>query len=141
MLREANTRDAEALVPLMKTLGYPTTVEKMRTRMERIFSKEEYQTFVWEENEKLSGMIGMRLSYAYHTDEPHVRVIAFAVYEDSQGKGIGGKLMKAAEQWGKANDATTVMLNSGNRKEREATHEIYRHYGFEGTATGFYKHI
>ncbi|QAS51930.1 GNAT family N-acetyltransferase [Halobacillus litoralis] len=141
MLREANTRDADALVPLMKTLGYPTTAEKMRTRMERIFSKEEYQTFVWEENEKLSGMIGMRLSYAYHTDEPHVRVIAFAVNEDSQGKGIGGKLMKAAEQWGKANDATTVMLNSGNRKEREATHEIYRHYGFEGTATGFYKHI
>lgn len=86
-------------------------------------------------------MIGMCYSEAYHTDESHVRIIAFVVEKSKHGNGIGRGLMEKAEQWAEERGAKTIMLNSGNREERQDTHDIYRHFGFEGKATGFYKSL
>jgi GNAT superfamily N-acetyltransferase len=141
MIREAEKKDAADLSRLMNTLGYPSTEEEMSKRMHIILQQENYMTYVYEEESVCTGMIGMTYSVAYHTDDPHVRVIAFVVDESKQGVGIGRALMEQAESWAKFRNAKTLMLNSGNRSERENTHEIYKHYGFTGSATGFYKKI
>ncbi|WP_226584970.1 GNAT family N-acetyltransferase [Halobacillus litoralis] len=141
MIRTIGYEDAAAIVPLMEELGYPTTKEQMKFRLEGILNRSEYQTFVWEHDDYLKGMIGMTLSYAYHSDDLHVRVIAFVVKEEYQGEGIGRSLMDAAEKWGRDKRAKMIMLNSGNRDERQTAHQIYRHYGFQGKATGFYKSL
>ncbi|UOQ43826.1 GNAT family N-acetyltransferase [Halobacillus salinarum] len=141
MIRQAVAADSQKLQPLLNTLGYPASLVSIKERMERIVQHSDYMTFVFEEREELLGMVGMSFSLAYHKDEPHVRIIAFVVLENAQGKGIGRKLMKQAEAWARQKGAGTLMLNSGNRKEREETHNIYRHMGFAGTATGFYKNI
>ncbi|ARI78356.1 GNAT family N-acetyltransferase [Halobacillus mangrovi] len=141
MIREAKLKDAKDLSSLMNTLGYPSSEEEMSHRMKRILSKNDYMTYVYEEHGVCAGMIGMTYSVAYHTDEPHVRVISFVVDESKQGRGIGRSLMEKAEVWAKSRNAKTIMLNSGNRKERRDTHEIYKHYGFNSRATGFYKSL
>ncbi|MGI8314850.1 GNAT family N-acetyltransferase [Halobacillus mangrovi] len=141
MIREAKFKDVKDLSSLMNTLGYPSSEEEMSQRMNNILSKNDYMTYVYEEHGECAGMIGMTYSVAYHTDAPHVRVIAFVVEESKQGRGIGRSLMEKAEAWGKSRNAKTIMLNSGNRNERKETHEIYKHYGFHGRATGFYKSL
>ncbi|MGP4075369.1 GNAT family N-acetyltransferase [Halobacillus sp. K22] len=139
MIREAVIQDANDLAGLMKTLGYPTSEDEMRERLEAILPHEDFKTFVYDTPEGLIGMIGMSFSYAYHTDSPHVRVIAFVVDIEHQGEGVGRSLMREAEHWSERKGAKTIQLNSGNRDERKATHKIYEGFGFVGKATGFYK--
>ncbi|MCA1010185.1 GNAT family N-acetyltransferase [Halobacillus halophilus] len=141
MIREAVIGDANYLADLMKTLGYPSTEDEMRQRLEVILNHEDFKTFVYESSEGVIGMIGMSFSYAYHTDSPHVRVIAFVVDGNHQEQGIGRLLMNEAEHWAEGKGAKTIQLNSGNRKEREITHKIYEGFGFVGKATGFYKKL
>ncbi|MGP4067231.1 GNAT family N-acetyltransferase [Halobacillus sp. B29] len=141
MIREAVIDDANNLAELMKTLGYPATENEMRRRLEVILPHEDFKTFVYDSTEGVIGMIGMNFSYAYHTDSPHVRVIAFVVDRKHQGEGVGRLLMREAEHWSKVKGAKTIQLNSGNRKEREVTHKIYEGFGFVGKATGFYKKL
>ncbi|RDY71856.1 GNAT family N-acetyltransferase [Halobacillus trueperi] len=141
MIRSVKLEDAEGFVPLMDALGYPSSKEQIKNRLQSILPQEHYQTFVYEANDELLGMIGMTFSEAYHTDDPHVRIIAFVVRETEQGKGIGKMLMEKAGEWALTKGAKTIMLNSGNRAERKKAHEIYHSFGFEGRATGFYKRL
>lgn len=141
MIRDMQQGDASELTGLMGELGYATNVDQMTDRMKKIQLREEYKTFVWEEDDRIHGMIGMTHSLAYHDDRSHIRVIAFIVRAGERGRGIGKQLMQTAENWGAEQGAGTIQLNSGNREERKRAHEIYRYYGFQGTATGFYKKL
>lgn len=141
MIRHAEIEDTPFLSNLMNTLGYPTSNKAMHKRMKTILAHQDYQTFVYQHQNRVVGMIGMSYSSAYHSDKAHVRVIAFVVEESIQGKGIGQKLMAAAERWATAQGAVTLILNSGNRAERNKAHQIYESLGFEGKATGFYKKL
>ncbi|MFD2925082.1 GNAT family N-acetyltransferase [Halobacillus naozhouensis] len=141
MIRNAVQQDAKDLAQLMETLGYPTTSIEMERRLAKILQDDIYHTFVYEEDDRLQGMIGFVFNVAYHTDDPHLRVIAFSVRETCQGQGIGRKLMEQTERWGQQHGANMIVLNSGNRSERSDAHQIYHHLGFGGTATGFYKKI
>ncbi|MFG6149795.1 GNAT family N-acetyltransferase [Halobacillus sp. B23F22_1] len=141
MIREAKLRDSAQLADLMGTLGYPADCQSMRKRLTNIFADSHYQTYVFEEDGELMGMIGMMHSMAYHTGDTHVRVIAFVVEGAAQGKGIGRLLMNQTEEWAKQKEAARITLNSGNRLERNKAHSVYEHLGFEGKATGYYKNI
>ncbi|MFC7322867.1 GNAT family N-acetyltransferase [Halobacillus campisalis] len=141
MIREAYISDDEELAKLMTILGYPSDSEAMKVRLKRIVNDPYYQTFVFEKDKKLLGMIGMTYSLAYHTSDTHVRVIAFVVDEHAQGKGIGRSLMGKAEEWTLSKGANRITLNSGNRSERDSAHSVYHRLGFEGKATGFYKDL
>ncbi|MFN7249870.1 MAG: GNAT family N-acetyltransferase [Anaerobacillus sp.] len=141
MIREARKLDIVGLAELMGELGYPTDINEMEYRMSNILSNNTYQTFVYEEDEKLLGMIGMILCYRFEKSESYIRVVAFVVNSELRGKGIGTKLLEAAENWAKNQGANMISLNSGNRTERNDAHQYYIRRGFEGKATGFYKQI
>ncbi|MCA0971902.1 GNAT family N-acetyltransferase [Halobacillus litoralis] len=141
MVRRAESSDARELAELMRHLGYDTTESDMEERLTPILSSDQYFTAVQEEQGSLIGMIGMTHSHAYHSNETHVRIIAFVVKEQARGKGAGRQLMVEAERWAESKGATTLILNSGNRKEREGAHEVYQHLEFEGRSTGFYKKL
>lgn len=52
----------------MGHLGYPTTIEKMKVRLQNIFSHPDYYTLVAEENERVIGMIGLCTGILYTED-------------------------------------------------------------------------
>ncbi|WP_101846168.1 GNAT family N-acetyltransferase [Halobacillus sp. Marseille-P3879] len=141
MIREAVINDSDQMTRLMNTLGYPTSSTSLERRLEAIIPDGIYQTYVYEQQGMLEGMIGMMHCKAYHTEDTHVRVIAFVVEQHAQGQGIGRRLMDKAEQWARKRGANRITLNSGNREERNQAHSIYEHLGFIGKATGFYKEI
>jgi GNAT superfamily N-acetyltransferase len=141
MIREATKQDIGGLAKLMGELGYPTNIDEMKYRMSNIISNNAYQTYVYEEDGKLLGMIGMILCYRFEKSESYMRVVAFVVNSELRGKGIGSKLLNEAENWAKKQGAKMVTLNSGNRTERNDAHQYYIRRGFEGKATGFYKQL
>lgn len=139
MIRKATESDISQMAKLMGELGYPTTKEEMEQRFLKINTCNLYNTQVAEFNEKIVGMIGMILGYHYEKNDNYVRIVALVVDSEYRKKGIGKKLIMAAEEWAEHQSANRLVLNSGNRSERSEAHQFYTDRGFEAKATGYYK--
>lgn len=57
-IRTAHHKDIPALAYLMEELGYPTSVEDMKQRYDRIASNPNYHTLVAEIEGEVVGMVG-----------------------------------------------------------------------------------
>ena len=141
MIREATNKDILGLAILMGELGYLTTNEEMEQRFLNISENPYYKTIIYEEDERIIGMVGMMLGLRYEKNESYIRVVALVVDSKFRGLGIGTKLLLEAEKWAKEQGANMITLNSGNRNERNIAHQFYISRGFEGKATGFYKEL
>lgn len=141
VIREAHQQDISALIILMEQLGYPTTEEAIKVRLDALQQHEDYQIFVAEVDEQVIGMIGLIRELRFERDGVHVRVGSLVIDEQQRGNGIGRSLMQAAEGWAGSVGAQAIALNSGNRYEREGAHAFYRKLGFEGLSTGFVKKL
>jgi len=139
LIRKAVQEDVSQLSVLMGELGYPTTTDEMEHRFSKINSNSLYNTQVAEKDGVIVGMIGMLLGFHYEKNENYVRIVALVVDSKYRKQGFGEKLIEKAEEWAKKKGANRIVLNSGNRSERNDAHHFYIRRGFEGKATGFYK--
>ncbi|GIN58263.1 N-acetyltransferase [Lederbergia ruris] len=140
-IREATVNDIEVLTSLMEQLGYPTTIESMRIRMNNIELSSDYHTLLALYEGKVVGMIGLVKGYYYEMDGSYVRIVALVVDSYFRGKGIGKKLLKEAESWARRIGATGIGLNSGNRPERFNAHKLYKNMGYIEKSIGFAKSL
>ncbi len=141
IIREAHQQDIKPLVGLMEQLGYPTTEEVFKVRIDALEQHSDYQIFVAEVEEQVVGMIGLIRELRFERDGVHVRIGSIVVDEQYRGAGIGHSLVQAAEGWAASVGAQAIALNSGNRDERSGAHEFYRKLGFAGLSTGFVKKL
>src|SRR5699024_299675 len=123
----------------MGELGYLTTTAELEFRCSQISSNSLYNTQIAEKNEVIVGMIVMMLDFHYEKNENYVRIVALVVDSEYRKQGIGERLIEKAEEWAKEQGANKIVLNSGNRSERDDAHHFYTRQGFVGSATGFYK--
>ena len=56
----------------MGVLGYPTSAERMPSRLEAIIADSDYHTAVAEVNGQVRGMVVLRRGLAYELDGPQV---------------------------------------------------------------------
>lgn len=140
-IREATVNDIEVLTSLMEQLGYPTTIESMRIRMNNIELSSDYHTLLALYEGKVVGMIGLVKGYYYEMDGSYVRIVALVVDSYFRGKGIGKKLLKEAESWARRIGATGIGLNSGNRPERFNAQKLYKNMGYIEKSIGFAKSL
>ncbi|MCK0473176.1 GNAT family N-acetyltransferase [Halalkalibacter sp. APA_J-10(15)] len=140
-IREAVENDIEALTSLMEQLGYPTTIEAMRTRFHTIESSPDYHTLVASYDGKIVGMVGVAKGYYYELNGVYVRIVALVVDAIFRNKGIGKKLVVEAESWERIIGATRIGLNSGSRPEREHAHKFYKNIGYVEKSIGFVKSL
>jgi len=140
-VREMQTKDISQILPLMNQLGYPTSLEKLESRLGNIQSQSNYHTLLAELNSEVVGMVGLCHNLFYEYDSSYVRIVAFIVDANHRRQGIGEKLMQESERWAAEQGATHITLNSGNREERKAAHKFYYSMGYEDKSTGFSKSI
>ncbi|TCT19609.1 putative N-acetyltransferase YhbS [Melghiribacillus thermohalophilus] len=141
MIRTLEEKDFNQLPSLLGDLGYPSSKEDVETRFKKIMGNRLYHTFVAELNGEITGLLGMHMEYSYVNNQPAARVIAMVVKAEHRNQGIGKGLMQKAEQTAREKGAYMMVLNSGNRDERQAAHRFYERTGFQGKATGFYKYL
>ena len=136
-IRNACLDDSSAIARLMPQLGYPTTPDEMRERLEAILSNLDYITFIAEVRKEVVGMVGAGIGRYYESNGVYGRLLALVVDERWRGRGIGASLVARAERWLKARQATSIVVNSG--RHRSEAHRFYSLLGYEETGVRFVK--
>ena len=128
-IRAATVADCDQIARLVSSLGYPTSSMQMRTRLESIFSDDDYATLVACEGAEIVGFIGTRVGPLYESDGCYGQIMALDVAIEHQRRGIGRILVQAAESGLIARGASVVVVNSGN--QRAGAHAFYEHHGYD----------
>jgi len=140
-IRKAASEDIKELASLMGELGYPTTLEQMKVRFHNIEGASDHYTLVAGYKGRIVGMIGFHTGFLYSEDGIYVRIIALVVDSSVRSKGIGKLLLAEAENYARKLGANGIVLNSGNRSEREHAHQFYKNMGYSAKSTGFVKSL
>lgn len=140
-IRPYQPEDVDALTELMAELGYPSTVDKMRQRMEKMESIPLYYTFVAVIHSQVVGMVGVRELFYYEDDGTVTQISALVTRHDYQGQGIGRALVHYVEEWAAQRESNGLVLTSGIKPERARAHEFYKALGFDVTGYRFVKQI
>ena len=139
-IREACENDYQAIRNLIKNeLGYhDIDFDKLFQRLKLMEASKHHATFVAVEKDQVLGFIGL-LNYITYEIDGYVRILAMAVSQEYQGKGIGSRLLEQAEQYARHNNITQIMLTSN--QNRLDTHRFYERNGYTAESFGFFKTI
>lgn len=140
-IRNFALTDLNSLTGLTNELGYVTTVEQMKARMETILLLRDHWTFAAVVDNKVVGYTGVSKNYFWEQDGHYIRIQALVVSQKHRRLGIGQKLIGAVETLARQLNARLIMLNCGNREERQQAHQFYPKMGFEPKSTGYVKQL
>jgi ribosomal protein S18 acetylase RimI-like enzyme len=138
-IRDGDLTDAPELTALMCELGYETTSAEMESRLISILNDPRYKTLVALNNDKICGVIGTVSASSYLHNDLSGRIIALVVSRDLRQRGIGARLIAAAEKNFIQRGITRVMLTT--RFEREEAHRFYEKVGYARTGFRFAKNL
>jgi GNAT superfamily N-acetyltransferase len=136
-IRAATDEDAGPVAALITHLGYATTEDEMRRRLQRIGADAQYVSLVALDQAQVVGFLGMAFGLHYEYDGSYARIVALSVAPEMQGNGIGTALVAAAESIARSRGALMCIVNSGI--QRTETHKFYEKCGFSWRSKGFYK--
>lgn len=133
-VRFATVRDAAAILPLVRALGYSL---EQRAFAKRLQSMIEAGTapLVALLGKELIGLCGIQVSTMLQRAKPVGRITILVVAEDHRGKSIGRMLVEAAVDHFRSAGCELVEVTSNDR--HLAAHAFYRRMGFERTSIRF----
>ena len=120
--------DAAAIAGLLGELGYPATAEDAARRL-RLYSTADSRILVAEAaSGTVVGFASLHLTPMLHADGLWCRVTALVVTDGWRNRGVGGRLMAAAETWARSAGCVRMELTSGDH--RQQAHDFYLRSGF-----------
>ncbi|MCD2425606.1 GNAT family N-acetyltransferase [Niabella pedocola] len=141
IIRDYEQKDLAAVTGLTCELGYPTTTAAMQLRMNAISGNAHYRTLVAVIDNQVVGYAGLATGWYWEKNGTFLRIQALVVHKDHRKARVGKQLLDAAAAHARTIGAGALLLNSGNRPEREAAHQFYPKMGFEAVSTGYVKKI
>jgi GNAT superfamily N-acetyltransferase len=140
-IRDFQFGDIKWITELTNQLGYPTTVEEMETRMKTISQLEKHWTLVAISDGVVAGYIGLNQNYFWEQNGTFIRIQALVVNKEFRKLQVGKTLIEDAEKLAKRVGAKLMILNCGNKPERESAHQFYPKMGFIAKSVGYVKQI
>ncbi|MBL6078916.1 GNAT family N-acetyltransferase [Belnapia sp. T18] len=139
-IRPVEEADLPALPGLLAQLGYPMAAEETARRLTAVLAAPGHAVLVAVREGAVLGLMHLFLRPALEKP-PEVVVQALVVEAGLRGSGLGGRLLRAAEAWARAQGQNSVSLHSG--AQREAAHAFYaaRGYARVGGAVLFRKQV
>lgn len=140
-VRSAAEGDIPAILLLVETaLGYPQDEPQAAAlRLGRILHSPDYTTLVAVQGGAVLGFLGMMRALAYEFEGEYFRIVALAVQEQAQRRGIGSLLLECAERLAQERRAALLTVNSG--LSRLPAHAFYEKHGFSKKGYGFSKKL
>lgn len=133
-IRRMAYTDLPEVIPLAGQLGYPSSLEQLTERFERLSADMAHALLVAD----LDGSV-VAFAHVHETStlmsNRRAELNAIVVDETKRGMGIGKKLMLAIEEWVKSRGLEKLRL--GSRTSRTDTHEFYKKIGFSVDKTWF----
>lgn len=140
VIREYEKEDISDIYELLRNeLGKNVSVETLENRIDKMLGDSNYKIFVAQIDNETVGFIGVHFGLAFEIDGKVMRIIALAVKEDYQHKGIGTALVKEAEEYAKHSGVTVIGVNSG--LPRLTAHKFYEKQGFHKKGYSFIKSL
>lgn len=132
-IRPARSADAEAINKLLDELGYPqdgqaTTAARLQTWVDDPASA----AYVAEAHGDLQGVIAVHICPFFERDGTWSRIVALVVADRARGRGIGSRLVEAAESFAASRGCHRMEVTSGDR--RPGAHKFYQRRGYADQA-------
>ncbi|MGE7771384.1 GNAT family N-acetyltransferase [Viridibacillus arvi] len=141
-IRKYKSSDIVEFTELMTDLGYPSSLDEMKLRMERIELNPNYFTFVATINKTVVGMIGVTFHNTYTNNSVKTQITSLVTKKEFRGQGIAKKLVRYVEEWAISEVGSDfVYLLSGISEQRITAHELYKYLGYKITGYRFVKHL
>ncbi|MFJ5770455.1 GNAT family N-acetyltransferase [Psychrobacillus sp. NPDC093180] len=137
LIRYANKTDLADITFLISELGYEATETEVTHRLSTLDGNPDYHTIVVEMDNRVVGLLGLHIGLAYEFSGCYGRVVCLVVNHQYRKSGIGKRLIEKAKEIVTEQGGSTIVLNSGNRSEREDAHKFYLDNGFVSKSTGF----
>lgn len=132
-IRLAELNDAEKLLPLMEQLGYPQTIETLKSRINLFLKQDGYGIALAEEisTRNIVGWIAWSKSNLIVSSAVRLHIEGLIVDQKFRGKGVGKALMRHVENIAENNTPCIIDLTSGERRAKDGSHEFYAALGYE----------
>ncbi|MGM1046182.1 MAG: GNAT family N-acetyltransferase [Bacillota bacterium] len=141
LVRTFEKKDLESVTSLLRELNYPTTLNVMRERMETMECNPLHCNMIAELDGKVVGMMMLRQVKSFVRTEPVTQITSLIVTSSCRSQGIGKRLVRGAETWGKQQGSDLLFLTSGNREGLAPAHAFFEHIGFEKAGYQFVKQL
>lgn len=138
VVRDYRLEDAEALVPLLATLGYPTDAHAVRARCRTVLDTDATaRILVGCVGAQVLGVATLHVTPVIHRATGVGRITALVVLPEAQSTGVGRCLLDAAERHFAAVGLERVEVTSGH--VHRPAYDFYRHLGYEDHGVRFAK--
>jgi GNAT superfamily N-acetyltransferase len=124
-VRRARPSDAAVIASFIGDMGYTVPAEVVAQRLHDL--PEGHTVLVATAGEEPRGWIHLVLSLSLISG-PRVELAGLAVGARYQRTGVGGALLRRAEEWAAQRGAASVYVRSG--AQREAAHRFYEGHGY-----------
>ncbi len=139
-IRKFQIEDTTQVCELLNNeLGKQISVDELSITVSDMLKSDDYAIFVAEQNNEIVGFIGVHFGLAFEIKGKVMRIIALAVKESYQHRGIGTKLLEAAEKSAIEYKASVIGVNSG--LHRAVAHSFYEKNKFSKKGYSFIKNI
>ncbi len=138
-LREARKEDFGEIFGLLKNeMGYGYLNEdSVIMKLKKIIGRADYKTLVAVSEENVVGVIGFCRMLAFEYDKDYIQIILLTAKEEHQNKGVGTRLIDAAEKYARNEGLDMLGVTSG--LPRINAHRFYENRGFEKNGYRFKK--
>ena len=139
-IRNAQLQDADAIVGLMRQLGYETSSAVIARKLQVFENSQCDEAFVaLDDHHRVIGCISVHAHELFHAKGCLGRITSLVVHNDARRSGVGTVLIEAAERFFKASGCIRVEVTSGD--QRLAAHRFYSANGFVEDERRFIKKI
>lgn len=118
------------MLPLMDQLGYPTTLDALKTRFRMFMVKEGNSIVVAIDNAIVVGWIAWARSRFFVDDLWGYRIEGLVVDKTHRGQGIGKKLIQFMEAEVKIDIPCEIELTTYMSRAKDGTHDFYHNLGY-----------
>jgi GNAT superfamily N-acetyltransferase len=138
-IRTATPADAKSIQGLLVELGYSLSENEVQKNMAALAEDPKSKILLAVENNIPIGLVTIAWRTILHYPAPIARITGFVVTAEQRGKGIGHKLLAAAEKLAQENGCLYIELTTNMR--RTEAHGFYARAGYEQTSFRFRKQL
>lgn len=135
LIRAAELKDISSLKKLFLQLGYQTSSESLKLRINEVHSS--LSILVAELDKEICGVVVVNFITPVHENGLWALISALVIDESSRGAGIGQKLLLASERIALDKRCSQIELSSSERRVR--AHKFYESNGYKEVRKRFVK--
>lgn len=134
-IRPAKTDDAEAILGLLRELGYPSSASSVAKRIALLSASACHAICLAVDGEKPVGLLTLNWQPRIYLEHPIARITALVVHHGARRHRVGGMLVEHAMAIARKEGCKEIEVTTG--AQRTGAQEFYKALGFSSSTLRF----